>query len=151
MSKRKNVRQRGFQEVPTLDLVKKISKDIKSNSFEFELPVSKTKVGFKLLTGKEERLITNELESLNKINSLISKEITTRLRHTIISVDGKTEASVINNFVENLLARDSLALRNEIMRVSPDIVLTQEVERGGEAVTVGIPVTVEFFWPTTIS
>jgi len=128
---------------------KEIPKDVKSNNFEFGLPVSKVKVGFKLLTGKEERLITDELNSFNKVNSLVSKEITTRLRHTITSIDGKTEISIINEFVENLLARDSLALRNEIARISPDIVLTQEVERGGEAVSVSIPITVEFFWPTT--
>jgi len=48
-----------------------------------------------------------------------------------------------------MLAKDSLALRNEIARISPDIELVQEVERGGKTVTVGIPMTVNFFWPTT--
>tara|TARA_R110000824_G_scaffold225249_1_gene412854 strand:- start:344 stop:1129 length:786 start_codon:yes stop_codon:yes gene_type:complete len=123
--------------------------DIKSNDFEFQLPVSKTKIDFKLLTGKDEISITKELESMNKINPLVSKEITTRLRHVIKSIDGNTEQSTINQFVENMLARDSLALRNEIARISPDIELVQEVERGGKTVTVGIPMTVNFFWPST--
>ena len=48
-----------------------------------------------------------------------------------------------------MLAKDSLALRNEISKISPDIELVQEVERGGKTVTVAIPVTVEFFWPST--
>ena len=90
-----------------------------------------------------------EFESMNKINPSISKEITTRLRHVIKSIDGNTDQSTINQFVENMLAKDSLALRNEISRISPDIELIQEVERGGKTVKVAIPVTVEFFWPTT--
>ena len=86
---------------------------------------------------------------MNKINPSISKEITTRLRHVIKSIDGNTDQSTINQFVENMLAKDSLSLRNEIARISPDIELIQEVERGGKTVKVAIPVTVEFFWPTT--
>jgi hypothetical protein len=128
---------------------KETPKDVKSNEFEFELPVSKTKIGYKLLTGKEEQSIIKELESMNKINPSVSKEITTRLRHVIKSIDGNTDQSTINQFVENMLAKDSLSLRNEIARISPDIELIQEVERGGKTVKVAIPVTVEFFWPTT--
>ena len=46
-----------------------------------------------------------------------------------------------------MLARDSMALREELTRVSPDIEMTQEIEIGGESVKVEIPMTVGFFWP----
>ena len=46
-----------------------------------------------------------------------------------------------------MLARDSMALREEMRKVSPDIELRQEVEIGGDAVEVKIPMTVSFFWP----
>ena len=46
-----------------------------------------------------------------------------------------------------MLARDSMHLRNEIKKVSPDIELKQEIEIGGETVKVTIPMTVGFFWP----
>ena len=49
-----------------------------------------------------------------------------------------------------MLARDSVALRNHINNISPDIDLTSEIEIGGEAVSVSIPLTVEFFWPKSI-
>ena len=49
-----------------------------------------------------------------------------------------------------MLARDSVALRNYITDISPDIELTQEVEIGGDTVSVPIPLTVEFFWPQSI-
>ena len=77
----------------------------------------------------------------------MSPELTTRLRHVITSVDGDENQSTINNFVQNLLARDSLFLRNEIAKSSPDIELEQEVEIGGDVVKVDIPMTTEFFWP----
>ena len=49
-----------------------------------------------------------------------------------------------------MLARDSVALRNQIQKVSPDIDMTSEVEIGGETVSVSIPLSVEFFWPSSI-
>ena len=46
-----------------------------------------------------------------------------------------------------MLARDSIALRNYIQEISPDIDLSSEIEIGGETVNVSIPLTVGFFWP----
>jgi hypothetical protein len=48
-----------------------------------------------------------------------------------------------------MLARDSMYLRSEIKKVTPDIELSQEIEIGGDAVTVDIPMTVGFFWPSS--
>ena len=62
-------------------------------------------------------------------------------------VDGDNSQSLINTTVQNMLARDSMALREEIKRLSPDIQLTQTVDIGGETVEVEIPMTVGFFWP----
>ena len=50
-----------------------------------------------------------------------------------------------------MLARDSVALRNHIKDISPDIDMTSEIEIGGETVSVSIPLTVEFFWPQSVS
>ncbi len=128
---------------------KKLSQDVTENKFEITLPISKKKVTFKLLTGKEEGLINEELKASKKIGSDVSPELTTRLRHTIVAVDGDESQSTINNFVQNLLARDSMFLRKEIKKVTPDIELSQEIEIGGESVKVDIPMTVGFFWPDT--
>ena len=126
---------------------KDIPDDLSSNSFEFELPVSKKKIGFKVLTGKDEDDISIELKRINKINKGASPEISTRLRYMMTSVDGDSTPETINSFSQNILARDSLALRKEIKRVSPDIDMTQEIEMGGELVKVVIPMTTNFFWP----
>ena len=126
---------------------KELPKDVdySKNEFEFQLPVTKNKVLFKILTGADEKLIDKELKALEK-NGL-SGTITTRLRYAITSIDGNAEFSHITNSVNNMLSRDSLALRNEIKRVAPDIEMSQEIEIGGDTVKVDIPMTVNFFWP----
>ena len=129
---------------------KELSKDIdySSNEFEIELPVSKAKLTFKLLTGKDEKDIIAELNSLKKIGKPPT-EITTRLKKAILSVNGETTTGKINSFVDNMLSRDSLFLREEMARIAPDIMLEQEVELEGETVTLDIPMSVDFFWPKT--
>ena len=130
---------------------KNISDDINNNEFEIELPISKQKITFKLLTGRDETSINNELESYKKIGTQVSPELTTRLKHTVTSVNGDDSKATISNFVDNMLSRDSLFLREELNRVAPDIDLTQEIDIEGETVKVGIPMTVNFFWPDTES
>jgi len=141
----------GNKETHTFNLAdcpfKKLPKDTKGNKFEITLPISKKKITFKLLTGKDEALIDKELKASEKLNSDVKPELTTRLRYTITSVDGEESQSVINNFVMSLLARDSMYLRNQITKITPDIELKQEIEMGGETVEVNIPMTVGFFWP----
>ena len=49
-----------------------------------------------------------------------------------------------------MLARDSAAFRKHVQEITPDIELTQEIEIGGDTVSASIPLTVEFFWPSSI-
>ena len=129
---------------------KELSKDVdyKDNTFDFTTPVGKQKIKFKLLTGVEERLITKDIEQAAKVG--YQSEISTRLRYMITEVDGDSKQETINEFSQNMLARDSMALRNLVRDITPDIDLTSEIEIGGTTVSVSIPLTVEFFWPSTI-
>ena len=119
--------------------------DYSKNEFELELPISKINIKYKLLTGADENNIQRDLKSLQKIGK--NAEVTTRLRNLITEVNGETSPSVINNFVENMLSKESLILRDEITRINPDIDLKQQIELEGETTEVEIPMTVEFFWP----
>ena len=129
---------------------KTISEDIdySDNSFDFITPISKTKLKFKLLTGVEEKQIEKDIEQTKKFG--YNAEISTRLRYTITEVDGDNKPETITAFSQNMLARDSVALRNYIQNISPDIDLTSEIEIGGEPVSVSIPLTVGFFWPQSV-
>jgi len=118
------------------------------NDFEFELPHSKAKVNFKLLTQRDENNIQLELKNLRKMKR--EAELTTRLKHTITAIDGNTDNNYIREYVDNqLLAVDSRALRNYIKNISPDVDLTFnfEGEDGTVVNNVQIPIGVGFFWP----
>ncbi len=87
------------------------------NKFEFELPNSKRKVEFKLLNGHDEKKIEEALKELEKVEQLtgVSSELTTRIKQQLISVDGNTEKSFIDNFVDNeFLALDTRAYRKYV-------------------------------------
>ena len=129
---------------------KELSKDVDytDNSFNYTTDIGKNKIKFKLLTGVEEALIEKDLKQSAKYG--YSTDITTRLRYTITEVDGDSKPETITEFAQNLLARDSIALRNYIQEISPDIDLTSEIEIGGETVSVSIPLTVAFFWPRSV-
>jgi hypothetical protein len=129
---------------------KELSKDVDytDNSFDYTTDIGKNKIKFKLLTGADEALIEKDLKQSAKYG--YSTDITTRLRYTITEVDGDSKPETITEFAQNLLARDSIALRNYIQEISPDIDLTSEIEIGGETVSVSIPLTVAFFWPQSV-
>ena len=69
----------------------------------------------------------------------------------ILSVDGNSEKPHINNFVDNeFLSRDSLAFRQHLKTLTPDLDMTTIITNSsGKEIEVTIPVTVRFFWPSS--
>ena len=87
-----------------------------------------------------------------KLKDLTSRELTTRLKNMILSVDGESDTSTIINFVDNeLFAMDSQSLRNYINEVVPDMNLNYEFvsEETGERREMLLPMDVTFFWPSS--
>jgi hypothetical protein len=118
------------------------------NSFEYTLPHSGTKITFKLLTGKDEKAIDAEIKGLKKINKTGSPDLSTRLKHQILSVEGDEDKKSIRDFVDNyFLARDSSSFRTYLKSINPDIkmVFNHLTDNGEEEVS--IPLQVQFFWP----
>jgi hypothetical protein len=117
-------------------------------TFIFTLPKSETIVEFKLLSEKDEEKIKQEIEGLKKINKDSSTDITTRLKHQIVSVDGNNDKNSIKDFIDNyLLAIDSRSLRSYIKRISPDIDLNYKIVIDGIEEDIDIPINLNFFWP----
>ncbi len=120
------------------------------NSFEFKLPFSGVVITYTQLTKKIQDAIDAQLTGLAKLNSDISREVTTRLSHMILAVDGDNTKVRINRFInDELQARDSLAFRKHMKDHTPDIDTTFDfvcthcgLERKEET-----PVGVTFFWP----
>jgi hypothetical protein len=116
------------------------------NRFSFTLPATGVVIEFKLLTHGDEASITQEIKGLKKINSNSSADLTTRLKHMIISVNGSSEKTDIRKFVDNyLLAQDARALRTYINEIQPDVDLTFFRGQSGERTS--IPIGLNFFWP----
>ena len=119
------------------------------NRFEFVLP-SGIRIEFKLLNSAEDQKISDEQEKLKRTtNSPLEKNVTTKYKHQIVSVDNKDDQTFINNFVDTMNLRDSRAFRTYLEEVEPDVDMNQEFKcrMCGHSEEVEIPVTVGFFWP----
>ena len=143
----------------TVDLTKLPIKEVDTttmiapNVFEFTLPQTNRKVTFKIMTGNDDKKIDNELELLKKSSKKdgIDRELTTRLKQLILSVDGNTDQSYISHFVDNeLFAIDSRALRSEVTRVSPNQEFSIDFECshcGHIEEGMNFRIDSSFFWP----
>jgi len=155
--------QPGTKQKETIDLTQFENKsydgsnqvELHKNEFEFTLPVSKRKITFMAMTESRERKVKHQVEALKKANrklkDMTSRELTTRMKNMILSVDGSEEQKDINHFVDNeLFAVDSKALRAYINESVPDIDLTFEFvsEETGEEREMQLPMDVGFFWPS---
>ncbi len=122
------------------------------NEFGFDLPASKRKITYKILTQRDESDVTAELKALKKVSAgKQDHEVTTRLKKSILSVDGNDDTVHVNSFVENeFLSRDSLAFRNHLVKTTPDIDMDYlfSCELCGFEQEMTVPMTVQFFWPT---
>ena len=119
------------------------------NRFEFVLP-SGIRIEFKLLNSAEDQKISDEQEKLKRTtNSPLEKNVTTKYKHQIISVDDKEDQTFINNFVDTMNLRDSRAFRTYLEEVEPDVDMKQDFKcrMCGHSEEVEIPVTVGCFWP----
>jgi hypothetical protein len=120
------------------------------NEFTFELPHCKRVITFKLLTHKDERSAEKELESMRKLTKAdVSKEVTTRMRFSILSVDGDNNREGVRKFIENMPARDAMAFREHAKKVNPDMDMTFDFEcnRCSHTERMEVPIDVTFFWP----
>jgi hypothetical protein len=140
----------------TVDLTKLKDKEVDYslfesgvNEFTFTLPKSGNVVTFKFLTHGDEQKIEAEIKGLQKIKPDSASDVTTRLKHMILSVNGKRDQKDIRDFVDNyLLAPDSRALRQYYSKITPDINLKYKPEDEnyiGEGID--IPISPNFFWP----
>jgi hypothetical protein len=122
------------------------------NEFEFTLPVTKKRVTFKYLTGEEDRLRNQSAKNQSRVlKTKIENNITSYLENTIVSIDGQRDRLKIKHFIHNMPAFDSKKLRSFILENEPGINMAHNLtcESCGTDQEVMIPITTEFFWPST--
>ena len=121
------------------------------NLFEYQLPVSKKIIRFKLMTGKDERDKSEQEEYfIGTLGEMSVGTITSHLKFIIQSIDGITDKGKIHKFVDVMPALDSKKLRNFIRDIQPGIDMNTKMkcDNCSSTSTVSLPVTGELFWPS---
>jgi hypothetical protein len=146
----------GSQEDVTVDLSELKEKEIDwdrvkkgVNEFDYELPMSKQLITFKIPTHKDESAIEAEVKGIQKINKNMSADVTIRLAHSIVALNGNRDKKAIRDFIKVMPMRDSQDLRKHMAATTPDILLKFDfTKKDGEVVEgLTVPMTVDFFWP----
>lgn len=121
-------------------------------TFDFTLPVTKKVLTLKFLTHGDDKQITENLKASKKLAKMtgVDPELTTRLRQMIVAIDGNGDKAEIHKLSQNMLSRDSLALREYLKAITPEIETNFHYECGNcghENHKMAVPITVSFFWP----
>lgn len=120
------------------------------NEFDYVLPISKKRIIFKFMTGRDEEELTTIIERRKKLlGDGAENPVTTRLAHQIVSIEGITDRNKINVFVNNMPAADSRALRLHIEKNEPGLEMNVDMTcaKCGTESEVGLPIGPSFFWP----
>ena len=121
-----------------------------SNLFEFTLPMSKKKVLFKFLNGHDEYEMSQESERRKKKLGMESDSVVTqRLQACILEIDGIKDRNKVTQFIKNMPAGDSRAIRKFIEDNEPGIEMISwmKCDQCGEESEVRLPLGASFFWP----
>jgi len=147
----------GKEQEHTIDLTQLMPDDFdfskypkEINLFEIELPASKRKLEIKLLSQRDQIEIDKEVKMNKKAMGGLDTSLSTRLKYSIVSVDGKSDVITKNSFMNNLLALDSKALRKKINEITPTVNLEVDIpdEDTGETFRTAFPIGLDFFWPS---
>ena len=105
------------------------------------LPKTEVTVVARLLTGREEKNLSNVMSS----NNVISQQ----LQSLIVSVNGDASRQAIQYVANNMPSVDSRHLRMVIKEATPNIDLKQEFSctECGHTQEMEVPLTANFFWP----
>jgi hypothetical protein len=125
---------------------------VDSSTFGFILPKTQVLAQVRLLTGDDETYLARVLENRKKqklLGALGDSILTEQMKRTIVSLNGITDRSQIDQFIMNMPAADSRHFRNVYAKLTPNYDLTQEFScvSCGESSDMEVPLTAEFFWP----
>lgn len=121
------------------------------NLFSYTLPVTGKEVHYKFMTGKDEQEESIKNKRKKELGIAVDGSVTSYLNNVIVSVDGITDRNKIHHFVLNMPALDSRKLRLHIKENEPGIDMSWKYECShcNSKNDVSLPMTSEFFWPTT--
>lgn len=144
----------GNQFKDIVDLTKLKYKEIKempdeNGYFEVYIPMRKKKVKFRLLTTGEDNNIYKKAESIQEAyGDEVNHYNTLKLKSQIMSINGNSDRTYIDKFVDAMPALDSRTIRNKIQEVSPDVDLDYEfTTKDGFKFKSKLVLGLDFFFP----
>tara|TARA_R100000008_G_scaffold84389_1_gene71654 strand:+ start:561 stop:1433 length:873 start_codon:yes stop_codon:yes gene_type:complete len=119
-----------------------------NGTFITTLPKTEYEVEFRLLTGRDEKYLTDAANKKSKLN-LPDSNATELLKRLLISVNGVTNGAEISNFVETMPALDSRFLRACVVGATPNVDMSQlwACSSCDYESIMEVPLTADFFWP----
>jgi hypothetical protein len=106
-------------------------------------------VSFKITNQTDEDAIDAEIGALKKVSD-VPHDVTTRLKHIILSVNGSDDKAVVRKFVdEEMLAKDARSFREYIRNNVPDVDMKfdYKCDRCDYERRSTIPIGASFLWP----
>ena len=115
--------------------------------FTVTTPRTNTKVELRLLVGEDEKYLA-KLTASKKKKKLPETTMTDQLRRVITAVNGDSNRSLIESFINNAPAIDTRYIRGVYKKVVPNIDLKQEYAcpNCGFDSEMEVPLTAKFFW-----
>jgi predicted RNA-binding Zn-ribbon protein involved in translation (DUF1610 family) len=119
-----------------------------NGTFLIDMPFSKFAVEVRLLTGKDEKYIT-QLSKNKAKGGLTETTMTDQYKRMIVSVENIDDRETINHYVDNMPLRDARHLRLAYRMVSPDVKIVQDFEcrNCGHEQELEVPFGADFLWP----
>ncbi len=114
--------------------------------FTTQLPMSKVKIGFRLLTGRDEKYMIEKLNS--KTQTQNETNATDALRLTIVSVNDSTDRKNVEQFIQMMPARDSIYFKKLLKKITPNISFNNNFvcRFCNYEAEMEVPFTADFFW-----
>lgn len=130
---------------------KEISEKPDSNGhFSVYLDVRKKDVKFRLLTDNEEKFVRQNSEAIQKAyGTEYSSFLSQKLKAQIISINGNTDKSYIDKFVDAMPPLDGRKLRRKILDVTPGLDMKYDfTTKDGYTFNALLSVGIDFFFPS---
>jgi hypothetical protein len=120
-----------------------------NGEFDYELPLSKKRVKFKFLTGKDEKEIDIlDKEQMKRTQDKLSNKVMLRLERSVTEFDGNRDKIYISNALKKITIMDSRSLRKYINENEPGLDFnTTATTLGGESIPTFFRFNASFLWP----
>jgi hypothetical protein len=123
-------------------------KKLPNGNFTCTMPYSKFNIEFRLLNGKDERMLA-KLMADKKKRKMAETALTDQFKLMIVSLEGHKDRTIVAKYVDNMPTLDSTKLKACYKVASPDVKVKNEFECNscGHMQEMEVPFNTDFFWP----